>query len=246
MFLTSSEGHHIKNGLRRSSSSGSQRLIFLILRGEILNILVACEESQVVCIAFRKAGHSAFSCDLQDCSGNRPEWHIKEDVLPLINGKCSFNTCDGLNHTIENSWDMIIAFPPCTYISNAGSRHLYKNGKLNHERFNKGLAARDFFMKIYNADCKKICIENPIHNSIYGIPPFSQQIQPYYFGHPVMKTTRLWLKGLPILWATDLVACTDTFLPTSSGRKGICSSHKSIDRSKTFSGIASAMAAQWG
>lgn len=112
-----------------------------------MNVLVACEESQAVCIEFRKKGHDAYSCDIQDCSGAFPEYHIKGDVLPLLNGDCDFTTCDGQKHYISGSWDMIIAFPPCTYLSNAGNGSLYKNGKLNVDRFNKGLAAKDFFLK---------------------------------------------------------------------------------------------------
>ena len=210
-----------------------------------MNILIACEESQTVCKAFRDKGHEAFSCDIQNCSGFMPEYHIKGDVIPLINGNCDFFTCDGSLHSVLGKWDMIIAFPPCTYLSNAGSCRLYKNGIIDQERINKAYAAKDFFMKIYNADCDKICIVNPIHYKGFNMPPFSQEIQPFYFGHPVRKTTRLWLKGLPILWATDLVICKDTFLP-SNGRPGTCISKKSIDRSKTFPGVALAMASQWG
>lgn len=211
-------------------------------------VLIACEESQAVCIEFRKLGHIAFSCDIQKCSGGHPEWHIVGDVLPLLNGKCDFFTESGIEYSIFDRWDLIIAFPPCTFLSNAGNRVLYnKDGTLNHKRFLKGMAAREFFMKILAADCDKICVENPKHNSIYNIPPFSQQIQPYYFGHPCTKLTRLWLKNLPILMATDIVIPNDSYLPnSSSGSPGCCKSNKSIDRSKTFPGVAAAMAAQWG
>lgn len=118
-----------------------------------MKILVACEESQAVTIEFRKRGHEAYSCDIQDCSGGHPEWHCKEDVLPLINGNCTFNTVDGVEHKIDGKWDMIIAFPPCTYLTNAGARHLYKGGVLNQERYKKGLEAKVFFMKFWNAPC---------------------------------------------------------------------------------------------
>lgn len=210
-------------------------------------ILVACEESQAVCSAFRSKGHNAYSCDISDCSGGHPEWHIKGDVLPLLNGYCCVSTVSDNSFYLDQKWDMIIAFPPCTYLSNAGNGSLYKkDGSINIERYNKGLAARNFFISILSADCDKICVENPKHNTIYNIPPYSQQIQPYYFGHPVTKTTRLWLKGLPILMATDIVPCKDSYLPNSGYSKGTCISNKSVDRSKTFPGVAAAMASQWG
>ena len=109
----------------------------------LILVLAACEESQAVCIAFRNLGIEAYSCDIQPCSGGHPEWHIQCDVLDILNEK----------------WDMIIAFPPCTYLSNAGARHLYKGGVLNKERYAKGLKAKEFFMRFYNADCKHICVE---------------------------------------------------------------------------------------
>lgn len=143
--------------------------------------------------------------------------------------------------------DVFSVFNELTYLSNAGNGFLYKkDGSINIERYNKGLAARNFFISILSADCDKICVENPKHNTIYNIPPYSQQIQPYYFGHPVTKTTRLWLKGLPILMATDIVPCKDSYLPNSGYSKGTCISNKSVDRSKTFPGVAAAMASQWG
>lgn len=210
-------------------------------------ILVACEESQAVCIKFRELGHIAYSCDIQECSGGHPEWHIIGDVLPLLNGKCEFTTQIGKKCFMPDRWDMIIAFPPCTYLSNAGNRSLYnEDGTVNQERFKKGMAAREFFMRIFTSDCDRICIENPKHNTIYNIPPYTQQIQPYYFGHPCTKLTRLWLKNLPILMATDIVVPVDSYLPNGKRSKGCCISNKSRDRSKTFSGVAAAMATQWG
>lgn len=246
--LMYSRYRRIWNGSESWNGSAGRDMMLLNLRGDKMNVLVACEESQVVCKAFRQRGHNAFSCDIQDCSGGLPEYHIKSDVLPLLNGNCVFITCDGSEHYIKDSWDMIIAFPPCTYLSNAGNGSLMRGGKLNLERYNKGLAAKDFFLSIYNSDCNRICIENPVHNRIFDMPPFSQEIQPFYFGHPVSKKTRLWLKGLPVLWASDYVVCLDSWLPGSNKNcgKGVCSSNKSIDRSKTFPGIAEAMAAQWG
>lgn len=110
-----------------------------------MKVLVACEESQAVCIEFRKLGHEAYSCDIEECSGGHPEWHIQQDVIPLLNGFCSFKTIDGVEHTVKQKWDMIIGFPPCTYLSNAGAKHLFKGHKLNEERYKKGLEAKVFF-----------------------------------------------------------------------------------------------------
>ena len=137
-----------------------------------MNVLIACEESQAVCKAFRAKGHNAFSCDIQECSGGHPEWHICGDVLPLINGNCEFVTMDSEKHEICGKWDLLIAHPPCTYLSNAGACRLYpRKGELDKERYAKGLQAKEFFMRFYNADCDKICIENPILSSIYALPP---------------------------------------------------------------------------
>ena len=146
-----------------------------------MKILVACEESQRVCLAFREKGHEAYSCDIEFCSGGAPQYHIWADVAPLLNGNCDFLTCDGQHHSVEK-WDMIIAFPPCTYLSKAGSVNLYKGGELDEERFVKGLEAAEFFKAIYNADCPRICIENPVPMKIFGLPPFSQAVEPYMFG----------------------------------------------------------------
>ena len=209
-----------------------------------MKILVACEESQRVTIELRKLGHEAYSCDIEPCSGEHEEWHIRQDVLPLLDGKCEFETCNGINHNINSKWDMIIAFPPCTYLSNAGARHLYPGGKLNEERYKKGLKAKEFFMMFYNADCPRIAIENPVSSKIYNMPKHSQEIQPYMFGHPVKKKTRLWLKGLPKLEPTNIVEpiqnCHDSNTWFSKGGK-----ERQKNRAKTFPGVAKAMAEQW-
>lgn len=181
-----------------------------------MKVLVACEESQAVCKAFRELGHEAYSCDIIECSGGHPEWHIKGDVLPLLNGHCSFHTMDGKPHALIQRWDMIIAFPPCTYLTNAGARHLWKGGALNEERYAKGLEGKKFFMEFFNADCPKIAIENPTPSKIYELPKHSQVIQPYQFGHPFTKRTQLWLKGLPLLKPTDLVEPERTWCPSGS------------------------------
>ena len=156
-----------------------------------MKILVACEESQRVCIAFREKGHEAYSCDIEFCSGKRPEWHIWSDVTSLLNGNCMFRTCDGQIHSIEK-WDMIIAFPPCTYLSKAGSSNLYRGGVINEERFILGQKAAQFFSAIYNADCPRICIENPVPMKIFHLPKYDQVIEPYYFGVPVYKNKKRW------------------------------------------------------
>ena len=193
-----------------------------------MKILVACEESQRVCIELRKLGHVAYSCDILPCSGGHPDWHLQQDVTPLLNEK----------------WDMIIAFPPCTYLSNAGARHLFPGGKLNEERYKKGLLAKELFMAIYNADCPKIAIENPTPSKIYELPEKTQVIQPWQFGHPYSKRTQLWLKGLPKLIPTNIVEVESSCRKAGNWfNKG--GKDRQINRSKTFPGIAKAMADQW-
>ena len=209
-----------------------------------INILVACEESQRVCEAFRKRGGKAYSCDIIECSGGHPEWHIMQDVIPLLNGRCSFKTMDGIEHSIDGKWDLIIAHPPCTYLSNAGARFLYPKGVLNEERLAKGMIAKDFFMHFYNADCDRIAIENPIPSKVYGLPPYTQTIQPWMFGHPVQKKTCLWLNGLPELQPTNVVEeRQSTKIPGNWFNSG--GKERQKNRAKTFPGIAKAMAEQW-
>ena len=217
-----------------------------------MKILVACEESQAVTIELRKLGHEAYSCDIIEPSGGHPEWHIQQDVLPLLDGKCEFKTVDGTLHNISDRWDMIIAFPPCTYLSNAGACRLYpQKGVLNKERYQKGLQAKDFFMQIYNADCERIAIENPVSSKIFNMPLHTQEIQPYQFGHPYTKKTRLWLKGLPLLIPTNIVEAISPYVPAGTGRKDRSKygaakrGEDSKNRAKTFPGIAKAMAEQW-
>lgn len=219
-----------------------------------MRILVACEESQEVCKAFREKGHEAYSCDIQQCSGGHPEWHIQADVIPLLNGRCKFTTADGAEHTLPDRWDLIIAHPPCTYLSNAGARWLYAGGKLNYERYLNGIDGKRFFVGILNAKCDRIAVENPIPSSIFCLPEYTQIIQPYQFGEPWSKKTCLWLKGLKPLLPTNIVNdykpfCTSgsysgTHDPKYKGASRKGGSAKT--RSKTFEGIAKAMAAQWG
>ncbi len=195
-----------------------------------MRILVACEESQAVTKELRRLGHEAYSCDIEPCSGGHPEWHLQQDVTQLLKMK----------------WDMIIAHPPCTYLSNAGARFLFPKGVLNEERLQKGLKAKEFFMKLYNADCPKIAVENPIPSKIYGLPPYTQCIQPWQFGHPYKKKTCLWLKGLPELEPTDIVPEENRQSTKIAGNwfnKG--GKERQKNRAKTFPGIAKAMAEQW-
>lgn len=219
-----------------------------------MKVLVACEESQRVCMTFRERGHEAYSCDIIECSGGHPEWHIMQDVFPLLNGFCGFDTMDGVHHYIGRRWDLIIAHPPCTYLSNAGACRLYpKKGQLDMERYQKGLEAKEFFLRMLNADCEKVCVENPVSSTVFQMPPHTQEIQPWQFGHPVTKKTRLWLRGLPPLCATNVVEPTAPYIPAGTGRKdptkygrAFRTGKDSVQRSKTFSGIAKAMAEQWG
>ena len=222
-----------------------------------MKVLVACEESQAVTKQLRRLGHEAFSCDIEKCSGGHPEWHIMCDVIPLLNGDCAFNTMDGENHYLSGRWDMIIAFPPCTYLSNAGACRLYpKKGQLDMERYKKGLQAKEFFLKFLNADCDRIAAENPVSSSVFEMPKHTQEIQPYQFNddgtHPYTKKTRLWLKGLPMLIPTT-PDCKPVgpYVPAGTGRKNrekygaAKRGEDAKNRAKTFHGIAKAMAEQW-
>lgn len=197
-----------------------------------------------MCLAFRERGHEAYSCDIIECSGNHPKYHIKGDALPLINGDVLFHTCDGIEHYIDK-WDLLIAHPPCTYLSNAGARWLWKGGVLDEERYHKGMKAREFFMQFLHANVDKICVENPYPSKIYHLPKYTQIIQPYMFGHTVQKKTCLWLKGLPNLIPTEII---DKQISTKQAiwfNKG-GSGERQKNRAKTFEGIAKAMAEQWG
>lgn len=200
-----------------------------------MNILVACEESQAVTIELRKPGHKAYSCDIIECSGGHPEWHIKADALKLINGNCTFQTMDGEWHSLYGKWDMIIAFPPCTDLAVSGARHF--KAKQADGRQQRSV---DFFMAFVQADCPRIAIENPIGimSTKYRKP--DQIIQPWQFGHGETKSTCLWLKELPLLQPTQVVEGREQRvwrMPPSQDRAKL--------RSKTYPGIAKAMAEQW-
>lgn len=203
-----------------------------------MKVLIACEESQAVCKAFRKLGHEAYSCDIQECSGGRPEWHIQGDVLPLLKEK----------------WDLIIAHPPCTDLAVSGARWFKQKQKDGRQK-----RSIEFFMEFTKCDCERVAIENPIciMSTIWRKP--DQIIQPYQFGHHARKSTCLWLKGLPKLKPTNIVDCGEIvgkgFSVGASLNHAVDEKGKIIPwndprtakaRSKTFQGIARAMAEQWG
>jgi site-specific DNA-cytosine methylase len=216
-----------------------------------MRILIACEESQAVCKEFRKLGHEAYSCDILDCSGGHPEWHFKSDIFEVIN----------------KGWDMMIAFPPCTHLTVSGARHFEQKRKDGRQK--QGI---DFFMYMINAPIEKIAVENPIGimSNIYRKP--DQIIQPYYFGDPFQKTTCLWLKNLPKLYynlesnlfdsnvtATKNKGEMIYWIDKKTGKQksqakwyydalinAKTKEERSTLRSKTFPGIAKAMAEQWG
>lgn len=219
-------------------------------------ILIACEESQNVCMAFRRFGIEAYSCDIQPCSGGYPEWHIQQDVLPLLNGFCEFDTVDGTHHRIDTKWDLIIAHPPCTYLTVTGNRwfNIDKYGDKAIQRAKDRNDAIKFFMYFANADCERIAIENPIGiiSTCWRKP--EQIIQPYMFGDKERKSTCLWLKGLPLLIPTKIVVPNIVRYKNGKGTDSpwhidtlkLPPSERSKARSKTFPGIALAMAEQWG
>lgn len=221
-----------------------------------MNVLIACEESQRVCTEFRKLGHTAFSCDIVICSGGHPEWHIMQDVIPLLNGNCTFVTQSGETHHIIGRWDLIIAHPPCTYLTVTGNRwfNVDEYGDKAIERMKNRDKAIKFFMTFVNANCDHIAIENPIGIMSTNYRKPDQIIQPYYFGDPYEKKTCLWLKQLPLLEKTNVVEPEERTV-FSSGKTmptwyasafGLPPAERSRIRSQTFPGFAKAMAEQWG
>lgn len=201
-----------------------------------MKVLVACEESQTVCKAFRQRGHEAYSCDLVLPTGENWEWHIQGDAVDVMNSQ---------------HWDLMIAHPPCTYLSNAAARWLYKGGVLNEDRYKKGLKAKELFMAFYNSNIRYVAIENPQPSLIYQLPKPSQAIQPFEYGEPYSKRTLLWLKNLPQLKPTNVLTEYSVWLPSNTGgqKRGQVARfvyRTKQQRSKTFEGIAAAMAEQWG
>lgn len=203
-----------------------------------MRVLIACEESQTICKAFRAKGHEAFSCDIKPCSGGHPEWHIQDDVLKHLN----------------ESWDLIIAHPPCTYLTTAGAPNLPKHP----ERIEKGFEAAEFFKKFLDAPCKHIAIENPVPMSVFKLPPYSQIVYPYQFGDASCKKICLWLKGLPPLKSTNDIGKESVemyyWIDKKTGKRRSGSKwynncgkgdKRSQRRSKTFKGFADAVVEQW-
>ena len=192
-----------------------------------MKVLVACEYSGIVRDAFAAKGHNAWSWDILPTES--PGNHYQGDVLEHL----------------DKGWDLMIAHPPCTYLSNAGARYLYPKGKLNEDRYKLGLKAKEFFMALYNAPINKICVENPISSRIFALPKYTQTIQPYEYGHPVQKKTCLWLKNLPELKPTNIIyKRQSTKIPGNWFNKG--GKDRQKNRSKFFDGFAQAMADQWG
>lgn len=218
-----------------------------------MKILVGCEESQAVTIELRENGHEAYSCDIINQSGGNPEWHIMQDVLPLLNGDCTFQTTDGTEHRIDGKWDMIIAFPPCTDLAVSGAR--YFKAKQEDGRQQRSI---EFFMQFVNADCPKIAIENPVGIMSTRFRKPDQIIQPYMFGDHARKSTCLWLKGLDKLTPTAIVdpgeiakggfsvGASLNYARDENGKILPWNDPRTAKaRSKTFLGIARAMAEQW-
>lgn len=196
-----------------------------------MKILIACEESQAICKEFRKLGHEAYSCDILPCSGGHPEWHIQGDAIA---------------EAYSGKYDLMVAHPPCTYLSNVGAPHLFRGGILNQERYEKGMDAKEFFMTLLNAPIDKIAVENPTPTKIFGLPQYTQVIQPFQHGDPYQKRTCLWLKNLPQIVPTNIVKGEPTTVPGNWYNKPAKGVSRSTARSKTFPGIAKAIATQWG
>lgn len=192
-----------------------------------MRVLVACEYSGVVRDAFIRGGHEAMSCDIIPTDAPGP--HYQGSVLDVL----------------DQGWDLLIAHPPCTYISNAGAKHLYPKKTLNKDRYLKGMEAVEFFMKLYNANIPKIAVENPIPSKVFGLPQYSQTIQPYEYGHPFQKRTCLWLKNLPNLKPTNIVEKPES-TKIAGNWFNAGGKERQKNRAKTFQGIADAMADQWG
>lgn len=219
-----------------------------------MNVLIACEESQNVCKAFREKGHNAFSCDIEPCSGGHPEWHILGDALKAVEGG-QVVTMDGVEHEVGR-WDLLIAHPPCTYLTNTGNRwfDIGKYGEQALRRIKRREDAALFFMSFVNANVERVAVENPIGYMSTHYKKPTQIIQPYMFGDPERKSTCLWLRGLAPLTPTNIVEPEIIYYKNGKGSDsrwhmdtiGLPSAERSKARSKTFPGIAKAMAEQWG
>lgn len=200
-----------------------------------LNVLIACEESQEETMAFRHIGHHAFSCDIKPCRrGTPPEWHIQDDVLPILDGVTTFATQDGTWHTVDH-WDLIIAHPPCTYLCKVGSVLMRPHGVLNEKRYQEMLLARSFFFRCLRAKAHYVAVENPLPMALAQLPKPSFFIQPSWFGEKYTKKTLYWVKNLPPLMPTVIYPNPKSFVYYSRGHY----------RARTFPQVAEAMAKQW-
>jgi hypothetical protein len=227
-----------------------------------MRVLVACEESQEVCKAFRALGHEAYSCDIQECSGGHPEWHICGNAIEAITVPSGcFITQDGTLHTHTHTWDLMIAHPPCTYLTVSGNSwfNVEKYGDKARKRYKDRYEAIVFFMQFALANIPKIAVENPIGIMNTAYRKADQIIQPYEYGHHARKATCLWLKNLPKLIPTDIVdmgeidkhgcsvGASATYARDENGKIIPWNDPRTAKiRSKTFPGIAKAMAEQWG
>lgn len=198
-----------------------------------LNVLIACEESQAECFAFRALGHNAFSCDIQKPRLN-PAWHIQGDVTPYLLGRVQFTTCTGERHIVPK-WDLIIAHPPCTYLCKAGAVQMVKQGVLQAERYQKMLEARKFFFLCLHSAARYVAVENPLPMARAGLPKPTCYIQPSWFGVKYTKKTLWWLKNLPPIMPTIIYPDPKCYVRSSRGKY----------RSRTFTQVADACAAQW-
>lgn len=201
----------------------------------MINVLIACEESQRECIEFRALGFRTFSCDIQKCSGRHPEWHVQGDVTQLLRDNVVFKTTDGTYHYVKH-WHLIIAHPPCTYLCKVGSVRMWKDGCLVESRYRNMLAARAFFMQFFDAPCDYLAIENPIPMRLAGLPRPSCFADPSWFGEKYTKKTLYWTRNLPPLFAELEHPTPKEFVRASRGKY----------RSRTFRGLAEALAKQWG
>ena len=219
-----------------------------------MKVLVACEESQEVCKAFRANGHEAYSCDIQEPSGGHPEWHILGDALAVLTGG-TITTMDGTRHEI-GKWDLLIAHPPCTYLTVTGNRwfNMERYGDAALNRLTNRHEAVNFFMEFALSGIPKIALENPVGYMSTEWRKPDQIIHPYMFGDPARKATCLWLKGLPKLTPTDIVEPDIIHYKNGNGTDNpwhmetlkLPPNERAKARSKTFPGIAKAMAEQWG
>lgn len=213
-----------------------------------MKVLIACEESQTVCKAFRALGHEAYSCDVQEPSGGHPEWHIWGDALEAVKGG-EIVTMDGQRHDICK-WGLLIAHPPCTYLTSCSAVCLFNADHTVKDlaRERKGWEAKEFFLALLRCGVERIAVENPTPLRYFGLPRYDQIIEPYMFGDPWRKRTCLWLRGLPPLRPTNTVEPKGLWVGSGkvSSKYTLQSNRNSKIRAKTFHGIAAAMAAQWG